>query len=544
VPFHVDPGLAAALAAGAVLSVWQIGWGLPAAGHSWAVDSLEPATVLAIAKNSFSQWNSGWFYFKYPPAHAFTLAGAYAPYLGYLFLTGQWSSPQARPPHGFADPEAALLALSLIGRGVSVLFTLGTIAVAFGIGRRLFGIFGGRLAAWLVATSYPVVFYAHTMNVDSSYLFWLLAAVLAAIAASGSERRLPWALLGACAAMAVSTKEQAFGLLLPLPLVALWLRARDGGRPLWRQAAAMAVAAVAVAALANNALFNPLGVVARLAYLTGSPLTPVAAPLKPVAFSWWKGELEWTYLAQFWDGLDSALGPALAWLAVAGTLSIWIRPRAALWLLLPAAAYYYLALRGQQLITMRYALPALLLLVLVAAGFAAELRRATAGAARVAVTAAICLLALVSLARAVELDLLLAGDSRYQAEAWMRQELPAGARGEVYQKQTYLPRPQAHTQVALVPPAERSIAALETRRPDFLVLSSSSRKSISHVWNPDWRTTGDLLVALPEAERMLNALAAGELPYRRAAHFAQQPRLIRPRLTGLCPEITIWRRQP
>lgn len=541
---RLDPGLAAALAAGAILSLWQITWGLPAAEHSWAVDGLEPVTVLAIAKNSFSEWNSGWFYFKYPLAYPFTLALAYAPYLAYLFATGQWTKPQSRHPWGFADPDSALLALALIGRATSVLFTLGTIAVAFGIGRRLFGTFGGRLAAWLVATSYPVLFYAHTMNVDASYLFWILASLLAALAASESERPAPWVLLGLAAAMAVSTKEQAFGFLLPLPFLAVLLGARrQGGRLPGRGIAAMAAAAIGAALVVNNALFNPLGLVARLAYLLGAPITAVEAPLKPVAFSWFKGGLEWTYARQFWDGLDSALGTPLAWLAIAGAVAIWRRPRGALWLLLPALGYYYLSLRGQQLITMRYALPAILALLIVAAGFAAQLRAATAGTARVAVTAAIVLLAGVSLARAVELDLLLARDARYQAEAWIRDNLPAGSRGEVYQKQTYLPRPQPHTEVTQVPPGERSIAGLEERGPDFLVLSSASRKSISHLWNPDWRTTGDLLVLLPEADRMLRALHEGQLPYRRGALLAQRPRLIRPRITGLCPEIDVWVRQ-
>lgn len=536
---RLDPGLAAALAVGAALSLYQITWGLPAAEHSWAVDGLEPVTVLGIAKNSFSRWNSGWFYFKYPLAHPFTLALAYAPYLAWLYLTGQWRRPASAYPYGFEDPETSLLVLALLGRLVSVSFTLGTIAVAFGIGRRLFGREGGRLAAWFVATCYPVVFYAHTMNADASYLFWTLAALLAALAAADTTGAWPWAMLGVSAALSVSTKEQAFGFLLPLPFLVVGAHLRAGNRP-WRGVATMAAGAVGGALLANNALWNPLGVVARMAYLLGRPITPVDAPLKPVAFAWFKGELEWTYLKQFWDGLDSALGTPAAWLALLAALAALRRPRQAAWLLLPALGYYYLSLRGQQLITMRYALPAILLVVLLLAGLLSQLLQATKGAARAAVALAVVLLAGLSLARAVELDLLLANDSRYAAEAWMRDHLPAGARGEAYQKPTYLPRPQPGTTLVRVAAAERSLAGLEQRRPDFLVLSSESRKSITHVWNPDWRTTGDLLVLLPEADVFLKRLKAGELPYRQAAVFRQQPRLLRPRITGLCPEIAVY----
>ena len=467
----------------------------------------------------------------------------FSPYLGYLFATGGLRAPSSTYPYGFADPERALYVLSLLGRGLSVVYTAGTVTVAYGIARRLFSVEAARLAAWLVATCYPVVFYAHTMNADASYLFWILLALYCGVAASTTERVGAWTALGAAAAMAVSTKEQAFGFLLPLPLLAIGFAipaARGGDGKLYRRILAMAAAAIVTVILANNILLNPLGFVARIAYLLGHPLTPVDAPLKPVAFAWFKGWLEWTYLEQFWDGLDSAMGTAMAWLAVAATVAVLRLRRVALWLILPALGYYYLSLRGQQLITMRYSLPIILVAIILVAGFLAQLRHATAGLGRQAVTALVLILAALSLARGVELDLLLAGDPRYRAEAWMGAHLAQGARGEAYQKQTYLPRPLRHVQLTEIPAAQRSIAALEDRRPDFIVLSSVSPKSISHVWNPDWRTTGDLLVLLPDADRMVRALEGGALPYRQAIVLRQQPRLIRPRITGLSPEIAIY----
>lgn len=544
--WHVDPWLCLTLALSTALGLYQINWGLPAHEHAWAVDSLEPKTVLGIARHSLGEWNSGWFYFKYPLAYPLSVAAVYAPYLGYQFLTGGLAHPSGQYPYGFQDPEGTLLVLALLGRGLNVLFTLGTVASAYGIGRRLFGIRSGRTAGWLVATSYPVVYYTHTMNVDACYLFWLFFALYCAIAASQTQNRVAWFALGVAAAMAVSTKEQAFGFLLPLPVLAL--AHRHGWRGMFRActgpgARFMAVGAIGTAVLANNAIFNPLGVVARIAYLLGRPITAVDAPLKPVSFALFKGDLEVTYLFQLWDGMDSALGLPLAILAVVGGLAVLRAPRTATWLLLPALAYYYLSMRGQQLITMRYAMPFILLLVLLAAGLLGQMLDRSSklrwNRLAVALTVFVCGL---SLARGIELNLLLRNDSRYQAERWLEAHVPSGARGEIYQKTTYLPRVGPPLSFSAVPIRQRSVAKLEERRPDFIVLSSASWDSISHIWNPDWRTNQQLLKPIPEAVQLLDELSGGKLPYEIAARFHQKPLLLRPSITGLCPEITIYRR--
>ncbi len=543
---RVDPWLLAILIACAALGAYQIDWGLPAGEHSWAVDGLEPVTVLGILHRSFSHWNSGWFYFKYPLAYPLLLGLLYAPYLVWLKVAGAWAHPATSYPYGFAHPEKALYVLALLGRSLSLLFTLGTVAAAYGIGRRLFGRRAARLAAFLVGTCYAVVYYAHTMNVDASYLFWQMLALYCGVCASQTERPLPWAGMGMAAAMAVSTKEQAFGFLLPLPFIALFLRGREeaGWSVLWsRGTVAMAVAAVGTALLANNALFNPLGLVARLAFLLGHPLARVDAPLKPVEFAWFKGALEATYLRQLWQGLRSALSTPIAWLGIAGAVTVWRRPRAALWLLVPIVSYYYLSLRGQQLITMRYALPLTLLVAVLAAGLLAQLlaiaTTATSRAAVVALCTAICAL---GLARGVELDVLLHNDSRYHAEAWMRVHLAASRRGEVYQKPTYLPRFAPPLTVREIPLEERSVAAVKRRRPDFIVVSSESHKSISHRWSADWRTTHDLLEPVPEAVELVEALRDGRIGYRPMAVFTQRSWLLQPKITGLAPRITIYGR--
>lgn len=541
---RIDFGLLGILAVSLVLNTYHLQWGLPNGNNTWAADAYGPITVLGVIQHSFGEWNSGWFYFKYPMGYPLLLAAVFSPYLALLWLTGGWRHPKAAYPYGFADPEQSLLILGLLGRALNVAFALGTVALAYGIARRLFDRRAGLLSAALVATAYPVVYYAHTTNLDIGYLFWLILALYCAIVASQTDRLLPWLGLGLATAMAVSTKEQGFAFLLPLPILSLVARARAHGslRICWSPPAlAMAGSAIGTMLLANNVLYNPLGFAARIAYLLGRPLQPVAARLAPVEFALWKGPKEWVYVRQLWDGIDSSLGTPLTCLAVLAAVAVWRQPRAAIWLLVPVVSHYYLSLRGLDLITLRYLLPVTVIAAILAAALLARAFAAAApGALRTAVAVVALVLAGLGLARAVELDWLLRNDPRYQAEAWLGQQMPAGARGEVFQKAVYLPRFDPRWAVHQVPIEERSIEGLHARRPDFIVLSGASRQSITHIWNPDWRTTRQLLTPDPNAKQFLTELESGALGYTAAARLDEPAHLLRLRITSVAPEITIY----
>ncbi len=534
----------------AVLFTLELSWGLPNGNSSWAADAIGPVTSLGIVYRSFSEWNSGWYYFKYPLGWPFLLFVAQSPVLVWQFATGRWSSPSTEYPYGFDDPEAALFAMAILGRCLNVVFALGVVAVCYAIARRLLDVWSARLAAFLVATAYPISYYAHTTNLDISYLFWLLLALYAAIVAAGSEDRRVWLLLGASAAMAVSSKEQGFAFLLPLPFMALFAPIRRHGlRQLWSAPTlAMAAGAIGTAILANNALFNPLGFVARIAFLLGSPLEPVSVRLAPVEFALWKGAKEGVYAAQVWDGIESTLGWPLVVLGLIGVLVALRRHRRAfVWMAVPIASHYYVSLRGLDLITLRYLLPVSMLVAVFAALAMVELvawARAGGDTARLraaqAVVACVCLLAA---ARAMEMVWVLGDDPRYRAEDWIAANAPAGGTAEYYQKLTYLPRLEGRIDGGRIDIEQRTIPAFAERRPSLVLLSSASRKSIFSTWNPDWRETGDLLKPSPEAVQFLEALEGERLGYRRVAVFSTEPRLLRLRITSLAPEISIYASQ-
>jgi hypothetical protein len=544
----------AILAMTAALGLYEVNWGLPNGNYSWAADALGPLTVLSIVKHSTASWNSGWFYFKYPLGYPLLLLLVDGPYLGFLHLTGGFRYPQAIYPYGFVDPESALHTMALLGRGVSLACILGTVALTYDIGRRLFGRTGGLLAAWFVATAYPMVYYAHTTNLDAAYLFWLMLALWATVLAAETNKHWAYVVLGIAAAMAVSTKEQGFAFLLPLPpLIALRRlqasglsprSARDWWRMSWnRGTRAGLLATVITVVVANNVVYNPTGFVNRILYLSGRPLPGVTARLAPVEFGVFKGVgKEWQYATQLFDGIESSLGLPLLLSALVGAgYLLWKRrwwPAA--YLFVPALTQYYLSLRTLDLIALRYTLPLSVILALSAAVLCAPALTTRARGVPALLVLGLCGL---GLARATELDLVLRNDPRYQAEAWMRAHIPSTSTLEIYQKPVYLPRFGSMTvhEVAL---EQRTEAGIAERHPDFVVLSSAAKKGITHRWNPNWRQGRTLLVKDPNATAFLDALESQRLGYRVAARFTAQPTLLRLRITSLCPTITIFQRAP
>jgi hypothetical protein len=350
--------------------------------------------------------------------------------------------------------------------------------------------------------------------------------------------------------MAVCVKEQGFAFLLPLPVLIAVYRHRSlagvaSGWQRWRvvvwnRATRLGLAAMLLTtAIATNAFLNPQGFLNRYMNLTGHQLPGVTARLTPVEFAVFKGaSKEWQYIRQFADAMESTFSPLLLVVVLAGVVLVaWRRNRATVFLLVPAAAYYLLSLRAHELIMLRYTLPLMLIAALCAGAACAALLRRGSRAAVIVVAA----LGFFSLARGVELDLLLRGDARYAAEVWLRENAPPASVVETYQKPAYLPRLHG-VQARSVSLEERSIDGVLQRRPDFIVISSAAKQGITHRWNPDWRQGNTLLLEVPEASGFLRALESGQLPYQRVAHFAQVPTLLRVRITSLCPEISVFRR--
>ena len=258
----VWPTLAWIVAGSLMLNAAGIWWGLP--GGAWAPDELDPRTVLGAAAQHFSH---GWFD-RYPPFHFYVLTAAYSP-----LVMLQWLGRVQ-----IASPGVATL-LTLMGRCISLAAAAGTVAAVYACGARAFGRRSGLFAAAIFGLVAPFVYYAKTANLDVPYVFWSSLSLVWYLRALESTRLPDFVGFAVFAALAVVTKDQAYGLYLLVPFVfvhRLWEANRADGRAhpwvravLDRRLYTAGLTAVAIFAVAHNLAFNWNGFVDHVRYITG-----------------------------------------------------------------------------------------------------------------------------------------------------------------------------------------------------------------------------------------------------------------------------------
>ncbi len=542
-------------------------WGLPAGDETWAADAVRPSAPLAVAYQNFARgWNSGWFWFKYPPLHAFLLSALYAPYLAWLWLTGGLSGFASDYPFGLADPVGSLSMLALIGRATSAAMGAGSVLLAYACVVRSFGRAAAAGAAFVTTMAYPMVFYSQTTNVEVPYLFWMLVAILGAVRlVEGETARRWWVALGVGAALSVSTKELAAGAFVGLPfaIIGAALAAR---RPVtdWLRGGLLAAASFGLAlVVANNALFNPLGFVQRVGFLTQTLPREIALQYAPYYFPIDLGgsrgaSVEFAQMSLATTRLVASLSWPTAALALSGwLLALRTRPAWALLLLAACVGYYVVSVRAMLSLSLRYLLP-LTVFSCMAAGIALGTltRSGTARAPRLALAA---LLSAWIFAYGWDVNRMMSGDGRYGAAQWLAEAARQGpASVEIYQNRTYLPHFPEGLTVREVDYESRDVESFLARRPDLVVLSSSGISGITVRYKQDWQDDGETAEGYSPAQRsatgqvmnykrdsnveFLERLRAGDLGFERAASFVVDPWIERPLIQSLNPEIEIYRR--
>lgn len=544
-----------------------LGWGLPAGDETWAADAVRPSAPLAVAYQNFARgWNSGWFWFKYPPFHAFLLSALYAPYLAWLWLTGGLTGFASDYPFGLADPIGSLSVLALIGRAASAAMGAGSVLVVYACVVRSFGRAAALGAAFVTTMAYPMVFYSQTTNVEVPYLFWMLVALLGAVRlVEGETAARWWIALGVGAALSVSTKELAAGgfVAVPVAIIGASLARR---RPVLEWIRGGLVAAVAFAAamvVANNVLFNPLGFLQRVGFLTQTLPREVALQYAPYYFPIDLGgsrgaSVELAQLSVAMTRLVASLSWPTMVLAAAGwLLALWRRPAWALLLLAAALGYYAVSVRAMLSLSLRYLLP-LTVFFCIAAGIAlgALTRSGTARVPRIALAAGFVAWIF---AYGWDVNRMMTGDGRYGAERWLEELASRGpASVEIYQNRTYLPHFPEGLTVSDVDYELRDVESFAARRPDLVVLSSSGISGITVRYKQDWQDDAEIADGYSPAQRsasgqvmnyerdanveFLERLRSGTLGYERTATFVVQAWIERPLIQSLNPEIEIYRR--
>jgi len=316
--------------------------------------------------------------------------------------------------------------LYLFGRGMAAAFGTATVALIYVAARAAFGPGEAVFAALLLAFNVLHVRNSHFTSRDVPIGFWTALTTLAALRLL---RRGSWkaaVAAGAAGGLAAATKYNGALALIMLPLAAALT-----SRPLsWRRRAGMTFAG---------------GLVAVLVFLAAAPYTVLARDGFDAAFSYefnyvrgiirpeWSHEFDGTrpYLYHLLNNLPFSAGPLAALAMLGGALFAAIRHRREDLVLLSFPLLYFAAIGGWHIKFMRYLLPMVPQLCLLAALPLAWLWRAgqrgwsrpAAAAGQIAAMTVTVSAALYALAY---LNVFFTPDARIQAVDWARANLGAG----------------------------------------------------------------------------------------------------------------------
>jgi hypothetical protein len=510
-----------------------VDWGLPnATGPDrvsvWSYDDLSPLPALTEIYHTFlggapDRW------VPYPLLHYLVLCAAYSPYLLFLILTGGMSAPGASYPFGLADPATAFRVLTVIARLVSVAMAAGTVVAAYRIGALLWDRRTGLLCAAITLVPFPMVYYSKTANVEVPYVFWSALGVWAYAVMLTSGVTVKRAVcLGICAGLAASTKDQAAGLFLLMPVALVW---REIGqwpskkRIVLRSAAALALTGAAVYAVASGLALEPARYRAHLQWLFVGNST-VLRDLNDVYPRTLLGIASLgaqTPVALFWSH-----GPVLLACALAALFAARRDPRR-LALLLPPAGYVALFVLPLGYFFGRYAMPVGFFAGLfAAAGLAPLWQRSRALAAAAISVAALAWPVLLS----ADLVWQMANDSRQQAGEWLAASMPAGSRIADCGPVSKLPR--LRNDVRILQLKAQAAETLNSERPEYVAVI------------PDWSGRPGRAPSRICPESLREGLRDGSFGYDLVKRFKSRSLVARQLLDypTVNPEVTIFQRRP
>lgn len=517
---------------GIALLLFAIGslWGVPHAtsvitDRGWDVDGVAGMSVLAEFHNLLIHPKPDW-YTAYPLFHYLVLGALYIPYLGYLRLSGGFPAPSESFPYGFEDPITTLAILTIIARAVNVLMAVGVVIAAYLIAKTLWDKAAATWAALVVLLAGTMVFYARTSNLDVPALFWTALGALVAIRilTLGLTRRRA-ILLGVAAALAVATKDQAYGALVPglafLALAVSWPRGRAEGQPgvkrAWGHLLVMTLVGVAVYAVANGIVFRPSRFVRHVEFVTGFERSffnlqhaSTLTILRPATVS--------GYATLLWDTLRAtatSIGPLLLIAGLVGISLAWRRRPASRLLVWMGVGFVVLSLFPIRHMQYRYALfPGFVLALF--AGYAISWAWGRGGPRRVAAGVVIAIGMGWQVLTASDLTYQMLFDARYRAGDWLATTAEPGDRFGYFGARHQLPSiPEGVVPIELMGDSsavERLARGAGGMR--FLVVA------------PDYFSDPSRERSLFLPETMYRRLKDGTLGYQRVAVF-ETPSLLR-----------------
>jgi hypothetical protein len=469
-----------------------IRWGLPQAVNAetvqpWALDTIAPIAPLNEAYHRFTR--EGNEYVVYPLFHYVVLSAAYTPYVGWQILSGRFSDPSSDFPYGIDDVVSFCQDLTILARLVSLAMALGIVAISYRIALEIASRRVAVIAALATSLIAPLAYYAKTSNLDVPYTFWVCLAVWRFLRILEHHRLTDYLLLGLFTALAVATKDQAYGFFVLIPFVLAFARMQKGetgprasARSFLRELVSPPMLAAGGAAIlsyaaANNLFFGGLdGLIRHLSY--GGEIYD------------YRQETDETFhgitpqfrlLARTGIVLSQMLGPLTLALALVGIVLV-ARDRNWKFLSLIAfsVSYYLTVIAAFNLVFSRYMLVTAVLLTPFAAATLVHIFDSGKRFRKAAIP--LGLAALFSQAGlVVNLDLTLMADARDTMATWIYENVPKGSTIEAHVRERMLPHISADYRVAVTGNSENSITmaevldeltptSLAARDPDYVLI--------------------------------------------------------------------------
>ena len=403
-----------------LIRLWGIGHGLPFSYINDEYHEVMRALQLGAGSFNFDRIGKGGFYLL--------LFVEYGLYFVWLKLTGAVASAEEFARMFARDPSA----FYLMGRATAALCGVLTVTMLYQVGRKAYSKSAGLLAALFLAINVLHIDLSRRIGVDVPMVLLATVALYFALGIVTTGRRTDYLLAVLFAALATTTKLPGVLVLLPLLVAHTYNVASTGGgartwivsRNLWLAAAVFC----AVLVVTNPSIIFVADV---LQYTFGS--TPgvddeVAESAVAAADVLTRPNL---YVFYF-DAMVDSMGWPLMLLGLAGSAYALIRRAPADVMLLSYAAVNYVVIASTNSASLyypRYALPIIVVLVLLAGRVLAELVQ-WRGRPHWAVLAAVLAALLIVPARQAGMTAyaLTKPDSRTLAKEWFEANVPAGSK--------------------------------------------------------------------------------------------------------------------
>lgn len=453
-----------------LLNLDAIWWGIPSR-KGWSPDEVLPYHVWEGMLKGFS---GGWSHYLYPPLHFYILSIVYLP----IYIL-----EKIVPVIDFYDIRVYSAAF-LLSRFISVLMGTASVYLVYLCGQELISKRGAVFAALTTALSCTMVYYAKFVNVDIPYLFWFAIALWCYIKLLKTHRFRYYLGYAVAAISSVCTKDQAYGLyvLTTLFIVAelYWYkRTKKRDSSIFslitdRRIYMPIVTGIALFVIYQNLLFNWAGFIKRIELMTG--LASYNTPEYQSYFANTFGN-HWELFVRTIADFIFSLGVPLSIVCLLGLLQAFRNLRhhkILLFLLVPILSYYITFISIILYSRDRFLLPVVLILSIFAGNLLDKIlssfhRRTAAWRFSQVAIAGIFTYTLIY---SFSVNLMMHQDSRYDAEAWMRQNIPQNSSVVMQGWQHFLPRKEVLNIKSVKYRDLPDLELLQEESPDFIVQTS------------------------------------------------------------------------